>query len=258
MYASGWKLLARGDELLLPAASLLGQADTERRKDLFLAWVGIWQASQLGLVVNPIFQQAQPAQRRQRIADRQGVRIGVGGGPEGRLQPPLCFAAEFQRQLARLRQRAQALGSGAPDHFVFPACERNKIDPNKPQKTWRTARRSLVEEAAKRAGDSAAKKAMETGGNVEDARRRAALAFINERGERLRFHDLRHQAITELAENGAPDATMMALAGHMSREMLERYSHVRMAAKREALDRLAGSLMKPPAEEKEPALEAVD
>jgi integrase len=115
-----------------------------------------------------------------------------------------------------------------------------------------------VEEAAKRAGDSAAKKAMETGGNVEDARRRAALAFINERGERLRFHDLRHQAITELAENGAPDATMMALAGHMSREMLERYSHVRMAAKREALDRLAGSLMKPPAEEKEPALEAVD
>ena len=70
MYLGGWKLLARGDELLLPTASLLGQADTERRKDLFLASVGIRQASQLGLVVNLIFQQAQPAQRRQRIADR--------------------------------------------------------------------------------------------------------------------------------------------------------------------------------------------
>ena len=41
-----------------------------------------------------------------------------------------------------------------------------------------------------------------------------------------------------LSEGGASDATMMALAGHMSREMLEHYSHVRMAAKRTALDRL--------------------
>jgi hypothetical protein len=40
-----------------------------------------------------------------------------------------------------------------------------------------------------------------------------------------------------------PDATLMALAGHMSREMLEHYSHVRMAAKREALDKLAGGLI---------------
>ncbi|HEY4362193.1 MAG TPA: tyrosine-type recombinase/integrase [Bryobacteraceae bacterium] len=45
----------------------------------------------------------------------------------------------------------------------------------------------------------------------------------------LRFHDLRHQAITELAEAGAPDATLMAVAGHLSREMMEHYSHVRMA-----------------------------
>ena len=61
----------------------------------------------------------------------------------------------------------------------------------------------------------------------------------------LRFHDLRHQAITELAEAGATDATMMALAGHMSREMLEHYSHVRMAAKREALEKLSTGLMTP-------------
>jgi len=35
----------------------------------------------------------------------------------------------------------------------------------------------------------------------------------------LRFHGLRHQAITELAELGAPDATLMALAGHLSRSI---------------------------------------
>jgi len=35
----------------------------------------------------------------------------------------------------------------------------------------------------------------------------------------------------------------MAIAGHMSRRMLEHYSHVRMAAKRAALAKLASGLM---------------
>lgn len=165
--------------------------------------------------------------------------------------------ADAMAALARLRQRAEALGSSEPDHFVFPACENYSIDPMKPQKTWRTAWRSLIEEAAKRAGDEAAKLAAEKGADPEEARKRAGLAFISENGERLRFHDLRHQAITELAEAGASDATVMALAGHMSREMLEHYSHVRMAAKRDALDKLAGGLMKAPAEEQKPASEAI-
>jgi hypothetical protein len=70
------------------------------------------------------------------------------------------------------------------------------------------------------------------------ARQKAAEVFTG-----LRFHDLRHQAITELAERGSSDATIMALAGHMSREMLEHYSHVRMQAKRAAVDGLATGLM---------------
>jgi integrase len=169
----------------------------------------------------------------------------------------LPINSDAMAALARLRQRAEALGSAEPEHFVFPACERNRIDPTQPQKTWRTAWRSLVEETAMRAGDAAAK-AAESCGNVEEARKRAMLPFINANGQRLRFHDLRHQAITELAEAGAPDATIEALAGHLSREMLEHYSHVRMAAKRAALDRLAGGLMRPPTGEQKPASEAVN
>ena len=46
-----------------------------------------------------------------------------------------------------------------------------------------------------------------------------------------------------MAESGASDATLMVIAGHMTREMLEHYSHVRMAAKREALDHLSSGLM---------------
>jgi integrase len=57
----------------------------------------------------------------------------------------------------------------------------------------------------------------------------------------FRFHDLRHSAITQLAENGASDSTIMAIAGHVSRRMLERYSHVRMEAKRKAMEVLAAS-----------------
>jgi integrase len=57
----------------------------------------------------------------------------------------------------------------------------------------------------------------------------------------FRFHDLRHCAITQLAENGTSDSTIMAIAGHVSRRMLERYSHVRMEAKRNAIEALAVS-----------------
>lgn len=50
-----------------------------------------------------------------------------------------------------------------------------------------------------------------------------------------RMHDLRHTFCTRLAEVGVPESTMLALMGHMSRAMLERYSHIRMAAKRDAV-----------------------
>ena len=105
-----------------------------------------------------------------------------------------------------LYRRAQAVGGTEPDHHVFPACENGKIDPTRPQKSWRSAWRSL--------------------------RKRAGLA-------RLRFHDLRHHAITELAESQASDQTIMAIAGHVSPRMLAHYSHVRLEAKRRALDALA-------------------
>jgi hypothetical protein len=41
-----------------------------------------------------------------------------------------------------------------------------------------------------------------------------------------------------MAEAGVPENTMLALMGHMSRAMLERYSHIRMAAKRQAVEAL--------------------
>jgi integrase len=57
-------------------------------------------------------------------------------------------------------------------------------------------------------------------------------------GVKCRLHDLRHTAATKMAEAGTPESTMLALMGHMSRAMLERYSHIRMAAKRTAVESL--------------------
>ena len=108
--------------------------------------------------------------------------------------------------ILELYHRAQAVGRTEPDHYVFPACENGRIDPTRAQKTWRSAWRSL--------------------------RKAAGLPT-------LRFHDLRHHAITELAESQASDQTIMAIAGHVSPRMLAHYSHIRMEAKRQALDALS-------------------
>jgi integrase len=99
-----------------------------------------------------------------------------------------------------------------PEHYVFPACENvrfdakrphaSKIDATRPIKSWRTAWRRALKDA----------------------------------GLSIRFHDLRHTCITKLAEGQVSEQTLMAIAGHMSRAMVEHYSHIRMAAKRAALD----------------------
>jgi hypothetical protein len=49
------------------------------------------------------------------------------------------------------------------------------------------------------------------------------------------------------AEVGAAEATLMAAAGHVSRRTMEHYSHVRKAAKRDALAKLESGLMTLPA-----------
>jgi len=51
-----------------------------------------------------------------------------------------------------------------------------------------------------------------------------------------RWHDARHTLVTGLAESGAGDQTIMDIAGHVSRNMLKHYSHIRMEAKRQALE----------------------
>src|SRR5204862_5899214 len=101
-------------------------------------------------------------------------------------------------------------------HYLFPAsrCKHTKegyetgsgyYDPTKPMVSWRSGWRTLTKNAGLKG---------------------------------LRFHDLRHHSITKLAEAGVPEQTLMSIAGHVSKSMLEHYSHIRLAAKRAAVDAL--------------------
>ena len=141
----------------------------------------------------------------------QTVRVRRSKTEAGHRTIPLNRDATLA--LAKLQERAEAFGSSSPEHCVFPACENRHVDPSTPQKSWRSAWRRLTK----------------------------AAGFPG-----FRFHDLRHQAITEMSEAGASDATIMAVAGHVDRAMMEHYSHVRMAAKRDVLQKLESGLMEIP------------
>jgi integrase len=54
----------------------------------------------------------------------------------------------------------------------------------------------------------------------------------------FRFHDLRHTVVTDLLEAGEPEHVIEAVTGHLSRRMLEQYSHQRLKAKGQMLVRM--------------------
>jgi len=54
-------------------------------------------------------------------------------------------------------------------------------------------------------------------------------------GVECRWHDCRHSFVSDLAEGEASDTTIMALAGHVSKKMMSRYSHTQNKVKKEAI-----------------------
>jgi integrase len=139
------------------------------------------------------------------------------------------------RAVLELRERAQAFGGLNPTDFLFPACENAVIDPKRPQKSWRSAWRQL----ARAVECPACHKVQPPADVCRNKQCKADIHELRSPTAGLRFHDLRHHAITELAESQASDQTIMSIAGHVSPKMLAHYSHVRLEAKRVALESLA-------------------
>ncbi len=137
--------------------------------------------------------------------------------------------------IVELYHRASNLGEVNPSHYLFPACENSKIDPTRPQTTWRTAWRRLTRAIQ----CPACALQQDPGDTCQNEICKADIRDVKSPTAGLRFHDLRHHAITELAESQASDQIVMAIAGHVSPKMLAHYSHVRMEAKRKALEALS-------------------
>jgi integrase len=72
--------------------------------------------------------------------------------------------------------------------------------------------------------------------------RRAWRVACEKAGVKYRWHDQRHTFVSRIAENPrVSEETIRALAGHVSKQMLQRYSHIRSEAKRAAIDALESS-----------------
>lgn len=104
------------------------------------------------------------------------------------------------------------VGPASPESHVFPYSKDRQWDASRPISTFKTAWTGV--------------------------RKRA--------GVKCRFHDLRHTAITNLCESGASEETIMAIAGHVSRQMLSHYAHIRTEAKRKAVEAISRRLVEVP------------
>ena len=80
--------------------------------------------------------------------------------------------------VARMFERADMLDHTEPEHYLWPACQWGRFDPTKPMLKWDTAWRALRDAAGLQG---------------------------------LRFHDLRHTVITELAEMGVADHVLESI-----------------------------------------------
>lgn len=119
--------------------------------------------------------------------------------------------------VAHAKWYLEKFGETRPEWFVFPFGKAQPTDPKRGVTTFKTVWRMVLKEA----------------------------------GVEGRWHDSRHTFITDLAESGAGDQTIMDMAGHVSRDMLKHYSHIRMKAKREAV---AALVVKKPAKDESAGL----
>jgi integrase len=134
----------------------------------------------------------------------------------------------FSALIEHARWHTGKFGTTQPQWYVFPgrvgkptSGNKRPLDPTRPVTTFKTSWRNV--------------------------KKRADVVG--------RFHDTRHTLITELCEAGAGDQTIMEIAGHVSPQMLKRYSHIRMEAKRTALESIHSKPQPRPLTKSEPTVE---
>ena len=135
------------------------------------------------------------------------LRIGIAASKNKFRNRTIPLSTEEVVQALRsLERRARGMGSKDPAHCMFPFGSQS-----------RNGRLDITRPMTKCAIKL----------QWAEARRVAGLPW-------LRPYDLRHTAITRMAEAGVPIATIMSFAGHISIKMQQHYTTISMEAKRKA------------------------
>jgi integrase len=104
--------------------------------------------------------------------------------------------------LGRLMERARSMGANGPQCYLFPIhVAGDQYDPLRPMTVWGLRKR------------------------WDEVRAAAELPWLT-------VYDLRHAAITRMAEAGVPIQVIMSFAGHISPRMQQHYTAISMEAKR--------------------------
>jgi integrase len=241
--AKRWSLVA--DEIpRLPERRDIGRALSFEQKTRLLKMAAAkpeWDTARLAaiLALNTTMRGCELKGLRWRDVDFMERTIAIRRSKTAAGERVIPLNADAWSAILSLREKAQKLFGDTvePDWYVLPHAEGfTKPDATRPMTGWRSAWRSLT-----RAINCPACGQLQQHANVcANDECKADLSKVKSPLHGLRFHDLRHHAITELAESQASERTIMASAGHISPRMLDHYSHIRMDAKRKAVEALSG------------------
>lgn len=195
------------------------------------SWTPLYTVTVLGLNTGMRHTEIRRLQWSNLDLDNRILRVGESKTEAGRGRPiPLT-----QPAWAALDMWASRFPNRKPEHFVFPACENGRTNPERPIANWRSAWRRVTGVIqcpacgeSQNAGIVCKNEACSA--NIRDIK--SAIAG-------LRFHDLRHTAATKLLEQGAPFPIVAQILGWSAStavRMAKRYGHIRPEVQRQALE----------------------
>ena len=240
--AKRWYLVA--DEIKpLPERRDVGRALAHEEKVRMLKLAASrpeWQTAYLAavLALNTTMRSCEIRGLRWRDVDLMELTITVHRSKTeaGERVIPLNDAAKAAVLTLRDRAKTSFGEIIASDWYVFPHAEGNTApDATQPMSGWRTAWRALTRSVICPECGVIQLPAQ----SCRNEKCKADIHTLSSPLAGLRFHDLRHHAITELAESeSVSEQTIMAIAGHVTTRMLRHYSHVRREAMRRAVESL--------------------
>lgn len=213
--AGEWKRIERYYQPLMLPKNIVQRVMTEKESAAMLEAAAKDDRCYLAYLVAVISQNTTATGAELRSLQLRHVTMD---GPEPMIEIPhemvknafrarrIPLNAEAFKMFRRVLERAQFLGSSQPTDYIFPLRVKTGLyDPTRP------------------ASASWLRKQWEALREVSD------LPWV-------RPHDMRHQAITRMLEHNISEDAVRSVAGHVSQDILRRYSHQRYAAKRIAVD----------------------